>query len=261
VDRWRHGIWQDHAARTLAARNGLRSFPIDAFWYAHDALLKAPARTPDAQWLDTMPEEQAADFEATSRLRLRLAQQDVANLPQPPAILVEGPQVLPDLLPRGAAAVFLIPTPHFQRAVLAGPTMPPTSNPSQALENRIIKDQLYAARLAELAAAHGFEVIDIDGSRSPAEIVRVIERCFAGVLDKPREAVDLQPARRWENEVVADNIGRWLASPDAPPPDPPLMFPFCCECGRRGCSSLVDLTLDEFRSRPRVVARGHSTGE
>ena len=43
---------------------------------------------------------------------------DLAVLPSSPPVVVEGPQVLPDLVPPGDAAVFLVATPDFQRSVL-----------------------------------------------------------------------------------------------------------------------------------------------
>ena len=256
-------------ARALASRHGLRWFPVDAFWYAHNARLKnarlknarlnEPELTPDEQWLGQTPEEQAEAFAETSRQRLLLAMEDLAQLPKRPSTLVEGPQVLPELLPSGAAAVFLIPTPEFQRSVLALRALPPTANPRVALENRIKKDQLYAERLASLASEHGFPAIAVDGTRSPEEILATIEHLFAEVLDANRGPVDLQPVRRWENEVIADNVRRWLASPDAAP-GPPRAYSFSCECGRRGCSTQVDLALEDFQAMSHVVAPAHALG-
>jgi hypothetical protein len=240
-------------------------FPVDAFWYAHSARLRTARSataeselTPDQQWLGQTPEQQAQEFVRTSCDRLRLAMEDLAQLPRRPSTLVEGPQVLPDMLPSGAAAVFLFATKEFQRSALERRPLPPTANPRVALENRIRKDQLYAELVASAAAERGFAVVLVDGSRPPAEILATVERSFASILDANRGPVDLQPARRWENEVVADNIGSWLASSDAPP-DPPRAYPFSCECGRRrGCSSQVDLALEEFQAMPRVVAPGHA---
>jgi hypothetical protein len=274
------GSGKTTVARALASRHGLRLFLVDAFWYAHTARLDAarldasrldaarldtarvdePELTPDQQWLGQTPEEQAEAFAETSRRRLLLAMADLAQLPKRPSTVVEGPQVLPDLLPPGAAAVFLIPTKEFQRSVLERRVLPPTADPRLALENRIKKDQLYAERLASLAADRGFAVLLVDGSRSPEEILATVERSFAAVLESNRGAVDLQPARRWENEVVADNVRRWLASTDAPA-EPPRAYPFSCECGRRGCSLQVDLSLEDFLVLPRVVAPAHTAAD
>jgi hypothetical protein len=261
------GSGKTTVARALASRHGLRLFPIDAFWYAHSGLLSSgrlssgrpcePELTPDEQWLGRPPQEQADAFTETSRDRMLLAMEDLALLPKQPSTLVEGPQVLPDLLPRGAVAVFLIPTKEFQRSVLARRALPPTADPRAALENRIKKDQLYAERVALRALENGYPTVVVDGSRSPTEIVADVERSFAVILDANRGPVDLQPARRWENEVVADNVRRWLASSDAPV-EPPRAYPFSCECGRRGCSIQVELALEDFLARPRVVAPSHA---
>jgi hypothetical protein len=147
------GSGKTTVARALASRHGLRLFPIDAFWYAHTARLNsgrlnAPELTPDEQWLGRPRQEQADAFTVTSRDRMLLAMEDLALLPKQPSTLVEGPQVLPDLLPRGAVAVFLIPTKEFQRLVLARRALPPTADPRAALENRIEKDQSVAAGAA-----------------------------------------------------------------------------------------------------------------
>jgi shikimate kinase len=251
------GSGKSTVARALAARHGLRMFPVDAFWYARSARLDEPELTPDEQWLGQPPEERAEAFELTSRRRMLLAMADLAQLPKRPLTLVEGPQVLPDLLPRGAPAVFLHPTKEFQRSVLERRALPPTANPRLALENRIKKDRLYAERVALLAGERGFAVLIVDGSRSAEEILATVERSLASLLVANSGPIDLQPARRWENEVVADNVGRWLASSDAPL-QPPRAYPFSCECGRRDCSTQVDLALEDFRAMPRVVAPGHA---
>lgn len=231
---------------------------MDAFWYAHDARLDESKLTPDEQWLGRTPEQQAAAFEETSRRRLRLVLDGLAALPQQPPIVVEGPQILPDLLPPAAAAVFLVPTRKFQQSLLAKRPLPPTENPRLALENRIEKDRLFAERVASLAATCGFEIIEVDGSRSPEEVLARVERSFASVLSTNRVPVDLRSVRRWENEVAAQNLRSWLASTDVPA-EPPGPYSFACECGRRDCSARVALTLAEFDALPHVIAPRHAT--
>jgi hypothetical protein len=230
-------------ARELAVRRGLRRFSIDSFWYAYDLRWAQPRKSPDEQWLDTPPEVQAAEFEETSRRMMRFALDDLAELPDAPTV-VEGPQILPDLVPDGDQAVFLDPTPEWQRAVLL-PRPMPSSDPGRALENRLVKDRLYADRVAALARECGFPVLSLDGER---DLVAEVE----SLLDVPEGAADLQAARRWENEAVAANIRSWLASPEAPREY--SGYPFACECGRRGCGDTVQLTIEEFDETPRVLA-------
>ena len=88
---------------------------------------------------------------------------DLPSLPEQPAVVVEGPQILPDLLPQTANAIFLNATPDFQRAVLS-PRPMPSSDPARALAARLVKDRLYADRVAALAREHAFPVLAIDGT-------------------------------------------------------------------------------------------------
>jgi hypothetical protein len=227
----------------LSVRHGLRRFAIDSFWYAYDARWGRPRKSPDEQWLETPPEAQAAEFEETSRRMMGFALDDLAALPDAPTV-IEGPQILPDLVPPGDQAVFLDPAPEWQRSVLS-PRPMPSSDPARALEARLVKDRLYADRVAALARERGFPVLVMDGSRDLAGELE-------SLLEIPQDETDLTAVRRWENEAAAANIRAWLGSPEAPRQHPG--FPFACECGRRGCGETVRLTIEEFDASPRVVA-------
>jgi hypothetical protein len=230
-------------ARGLAVRHGLRRFAIDSFWYAYEARSSQPRKSPDEQWLETPPEIQALEFEETSRMMMRCALDDLALLPDVPTV-VEGPQILPDLVPQGEQAVFLDPTPEWQRSVLE-PRPMPSSDPARALEARLVKDRLYADRVAALASDLGFPVLVTDGSR---DLVAEVE----SLLDVPKGTADLRVIRRWENETAAAWIRAWVASPEGAPEHDG--YPYACECGRRGCDELVQLTLEEFDAAQQVVA-------
>lgn len=229
-------------ARALAIDHGLRRFAIDSFWYEYDARWASPRKSPDEQWLETPPDVQSAEFEETSRRMMGFALDDLAALPDSPTV-VEGPQILPDLVPPGDQAVFLNPTPGWQRSVLEQRPMP-SSDPARALANRLVKDRLYADRVAALAREHGFPVLVMDGKRDLATEVEAL-------LDLPDGAADLGAVRRWENEKAADNIRAWLVSPEAPREH--HGYPFACECGRRGCDELVVMTIPEFDAASEVL--------
>ena len=241
-------------ARALAAKHGLRTLYVDSFWYAHAERAGETAPPPDVQWLEWTPAKQAADFERISRLMLGYVLEDLPSLPEQPAVLVEGPQIVPDLLPQRAHAVFLIPTPEFQRAVLS-PRPMPSSDPKRALAARLVKDRLYADRVAALARERGFLVLDVDESRRPEEILARVEEEFVRVLyaSEPR---DLAAVRRWENENQARNLRAWVESGD-PRGSEQMAFSFACECGRLDCAARVELTLGEFGGQERVLARRH----
>src|SRR5262249_58921461 len=94
---------------------------------------------------------------------LGFALDDLAVLPDVPTV-VEGPQILPDLVPPGDQAVFLHPTSGWQHSVLSCRSMP-SSDPARALANRLVKDRLYADRVTALARECGFPVLEMDGAR------------------------------------------------------------------------------------------------
>ncbi len=236
------GSGKSTTARALASRHGLRRFAIDSSWYAYEARSSQQPKTPDEQWLDTPPEVQAAEFEEVSRRMMGFVLVDLALLPDLPTV-VEGPQVLPDLVPPGEQAVFLDSTPDWQRAVLS-PRLMPSSNPELALRARLVKDRIYADRVAALARQHDFPVLVMDGT---LDLVGEVE----SLLEMPEGSADLREIRRWENEVAAANIRAWLASPSAP--SERLEYPFACECGRRGCAEIAQLTIEDFDAAPRVI--------
>jgi hypothetical protein len=273
------GSGKSTVTRILAARHGLRLFPIDAFWYSHVRRLGEHAQrqgehaqrqgehaqrlgehaqrlgkpdeepTPDEQWLGMTPAEQAADFEALTRKRWPFVVADLDALPSRPPVIVEGPQVLPDLIPAGDRAFFLVGTPEWQRSVLVQRPLPATADPARALENRIEKDRLFGERVVALARARGFPVIPVDGTRTPEEIAGEIRGL-------PEPGPGVAAARRWENRIVADNIRSWMASPHRTP-DLPQTWPFVCECGRPTCTVTVARSIPEFEATPRVLAHGH----
>jgi pimeloyl-ACP methyl ester carboxylesterase len=239
------GAGKSSTARELAVRHGLRRFAIDSFWYAYEERWARPRKTPDEQWLETPPEAQAAEFEETSRRMMRYALDDFAELPDVPTV-VEGPQILPDLVPPGDQAVFLDPTPEFQRSVLV-PRPMPSSDPARALEARLAKDRIYADRVAALAREHGAPVLVMDGSR---DLLADVE----SLLEIPEGGTELAASRRWENEAAAANIRAWLVSPEAPRAREHLRYTFACECGLRGCDGLVEMTIEEFDTASQVLA-------
>jgi hypothetical protein len=247
------GSGKTTVARIIAGRHGLRVFPIDSFWYSHAARLPSPEPSPQEQWLGQTPAEQAASFESLTRHRWPLVLADLAALPPSPAVLVEGPGVLPDLVPAGDPAVFLIATPEFQRSVLEKRPLPPTSDPDRALENRIEKDRLYSVRVSELARERGCRIVRVDGSRP---VVDLVEEALPEVAGLPFHSAEVRAARRWENDVVAGNIRIWLGTAHVPS-EVPERYSFACECGQRGCSAMAEMSLGGYDSSGRVLAPGH----
>jgi hypothetical protein len=161
-------------ARLLAARHGIEHFECDA---------GAAARRPTddlttGERLARPPRWQADREVAFYRAQFgRL----LSELPAGPA-LVEGA----DLLPSGlhelgvppTRAVWLVPTPDFQRRTYAtrdwvAPYLSECADPAAAFESWMRRDVLFADHVRATAA--GYRVIVVDGSRTIAETAEIIE--------------------------------------------------------------------------------------
>jgi hypothetical protein len=156
-------------ARLLAARHGIEHVECDA--------VLAAERSPRFSWA---PRRQADREVAFYRARFgRL----LAALPAGPA-LIEGA----DLLPSGlrelgvppSRAVWLIPTPAFQRRFYAArdwvaPYLSGYADPVAAFASWMRRDDLFAEHVRVTAAQAGYRVIVVDGSRTIPETAEIIE--------------------------------------------------------------------------------------
>lgn len=109
----------------------------------------------------------------------------LAELPDDPSGLVEGADLLPELLCGVAPdrAVWIVPTPEFQlrhyaerdwvRPYLAG-----CPDPDAAFDNWMRRDVLFAGYVRTTAERFGGRVIVVDGSRSLDETVADVEQHF-----------------------------------------------------------------------------------
>ena len=181
----------------------------------------------------------ADEFLAYSREQFELVLEDLEAYPESPPVVVEGPQVLPDLA--GAHSVFLVPTEEFQRDGLF-------RRQPDRLPQLVARDALLTPRIREQALALGRTVIEVDGSLDPKALAGQLESLFAPILATPRRPVDLAEMRHGQNALINKN----LVAAGVP------RFPFACECGRSGCTERVDLTPAEFAARERVVAAAHA---
>lgn len=251
------GAGKSTAAHAFAHRKGLRLYFVDAFTYSHAeraetgpyaAMQAFAAKTMDERWLYPEPEEMAAEFVEYSRDRFRMVLDDLEALPSQPAIVVEGPQLLPELvaplLTRPDAAVWLVPTPQLQRGLLDAR---PSAGPDHTSDAELVKakmtrrNELIADRIRKSALEHGLAVVDIDAYEQAEEALE--ERLVPPGGELSPDAV--RELRRDENLMVVDQIKRYLAS-DEGPDEPAASFPLSCECTSLGCVDRVDIGLAEF---------------
>ena len=240
------GVGKTTAARALARRHDLHVYSLDSRTYAHAERLASSvlAHTADELWLDRAPEQMADDFEAEARLRFPLVLQELAALPDDGApIVVEGPQLLPELV--DGAAVFVVAAPALQRRLVQARgsfTYARTSDPDRALANRLRRDEHLADRLR--ARADVLEVSDVK------ETEPVVAAAFAPALAAwvaRSDHGDVASRRRGDNDRRFEQWRRYAAH-ELRALEGELEF--SCECARPGCEQTVTVRLADAQRRP-----------
>jgi len=256
------GAGKTTLARTVAGRLDLRVYHVDAYGFDHVArMVTGPfprtqafnAMTYDERWIRA-PEVLAEEFLAISRERMPLITDDLAALGPGATILVEGPQLLPDivapLLEGAEGALWLLPTESFsRRAVAARGEVVPSAREAEVIENRYRRDVLIADAIREQAAALSLRSFLVDGQRSLSATADWLAQALADVAGGLIRAVSGEQRslmRRQENLVMVTQLRLyWEAMGRTVMPQPPV-GPFACECTTLGCDSEVSLPLDEY---------------
>lgn len=123
-------------------------------------------------------EVQVADEIAIYREEFPLIAADLRAFPTDVPLLVEGaallPEIVANLLPAARHALFLVPTPPFQRATYAGREwkdgiLQQCRDPEQAWANWMARDVEFGRWLTATAIHRGLSVIEVDGSHTIAE--------------------------------------------------------------------------------------------
>lgn len=119
---------------------------------------------------------------------------ELAGLPAGRPALVEGADLLPDLVRHLGVpmdrAVWMVPTPEFQRRHYAMREWVPAylqgcADPERAFDNWMLRDVLFAEQVRELAEAAGGRVIVVDSAASLEAAVRTVERHFGLTAPRP----------------------------------------------------------------------------
>lgn len=189
-------------ARILAHRYGLTVYHYDF----HDARAHQDRRIarrvalgepttdpdPDMVWVDTSPQEMAAETLAGFPIRFEWALDDLRGLYSERPVIAEGwglrPELVAPLSPDAAQRmVVLVPTEDFRqhqfrtlpRAAALGRQ---TSDPARAQANRVARDRLVGEDAVHQAKAAGIRVIEVDGSRDAIGTADVVAEHFAEAL-------------------------------------------------------------------------------
>jgi hypothetical protein len=182
-------------AKLLAETYQLQVYHCDEAFETHKLHMSATRKLLTISWdelwmqpIDTL----VADVFAIYREEFRLIMDDLRALPSWPPILAEGMALLPDLLGPMLAncdrAVWVIPTPDFQREryPLRGrwvqDILRQCSDPDQAFRNWMNRDIASAQIISAAAVAHGLRMIEVDGQQPIASMAAVIEDQFRPFL-------------------------------------------------------------------------------
>ncbi len=205
----------------LSRRFGLQLYNVDHRTWVHEARMppnEFSSLSLDDRWLNATPEKMLEWFVTTSRHRVRLVLEDLRELPDEPAVIVEGPQLFPTsvsaLLRSPEQALFLVPDAEAMRErLLARPPIAGASDGRRARENATARDLLILRTIEREARELRLPVLYVD-----APLDEMVERA-ASVFDPvvaglPRGG-DLDAARRLEEEAKQTQIRlyeEWLAS-------------------------------------------------
>ena len=252
------GAGKTTIASRIARKHGLRLYSSDARTWEHrdrairegnPAALRWEAMTPSERWERASLDELLAL--TLHRERGQMIVDDLRRLPASPLIVAEGSPIAPETVRDRRRAVWLIPTPEFQRAQLDARWLEPGP---LALYLRL------AAEIDRQAREHGMRVVAVDGSRSVDEIVASVERLFADILAEGPHAATPGERRalvREANATIASQVRAYHARPWAEGDPDAAVRTFACECGDRSCDADVRLAVGSFDDGP-VLAPGHA---
>ncbi len=217
-DALRHVLWiggppdagKSTVADVLGGKHGLPVYHFDRHEMDHIARAE-PTRRPQLYalwvqlaelderawleefWVRRSVEEMARDTIASWSERIELAIEDILAMPTDRSLIAEGPGFFPEailpLLSTPRQAVFLAPSEAFKRASherrAKSARRDQTSDPERFLRNHIERDLLMAEHYRRTARELGLALIEVDGSRSAAEVTSVVEAHFEPLLAGP----------------------------------------------------------------------------
>jgi hypothetical protein len=249
------GSGKTTVARRLARTYGLRWYNSDAHTWSHrdravgvhnPAALRFEALTPTERSSLTPQEWVAMSLQVE---RGPMTVDDLRALPSAPAIVAEGTQVTPRMLPPGSQAVWLMPSYECLRARL-DERHRPNGAPGAYLEMaRWVYSQV-------TDTAPPSSILRVDGW-SVEKTVSQVEQLFRDWLAaQPRaESVEeRRQLRRYANRVVVEQFRGYLARPWTIGDPSEIVRAFDCECGLLDCEAQIELAIADFPAGPDVGA-------
>lgn len=232
------GVGKTTAARLFAHRHDLRLYSLDAHTYEHAARLPPEPSTLDELWVDTTPAALADWFEEKARERFPLVVEDLLAIDDEAPIIVDGPQLLPELVAPVASSsahvLYVVAPSELQQPLVrrrGSDLATRTRDPERARANRLARDAELAERLRVDAASHGLPLVEIaDVTETLPSIERHFEPLLATWMAAPHG--DVAARRRDENEA---RLRQWRAHVESMGVEPVGEVDLACECETPGC--------------------------
>ena len=244
-------------ATRIARRHGLRLYSADTrTWEHRDRALAAgnaaarrwEAMTPHERWERSTPAEMLQM--SLHRERGGMVLDDLRALPPQPLAIAEG-STLPAAAADPARAVWLLPTPEFQRAQLAA-----RGTTGGAVELYALLNEVIGAEARE----HAIPTLSVDGTQGIEETTRTIESLFAEALAAGPRAATIEERRallREINEAIVAQVRGYYARPWAEGDPDTVAWRFVCECGDPTCDHDLDIRVGDVAAGP-ARAAAHS---
>ena len=243
-------------ATRIARRHGLRWYNADTRTWAHRDRAIAEGSAAAIRWEALTPQERH-ELPPAEALELSLHRErgpmvvdDLRALPRSPLVVAEGSTLPAAAVQDRARAVWLIPTPEFQRARLEERGLPGRARAFFLLLTETIERE---------AKAHAVPTIVVDGERGIAATVAAVERRFAEALAAGPHLETMGERRavlREANEAIVAQVRGYFARPWADGDPEEVVRTFVCECGDRACDANVDARVDAAAEAP-VLAPAH----
>lgn len=259
------GSGKTTVARRLARTYGLRWYNSDAHTWSHRDRAVG-AGNPAATRFEALTPKERASLTPKEWVALSLQVErgpmtvdDLRALPTSPAIVAEGTQVTPPMIPPGGQAVWLMPTYECLRARLEERHRP-NGAPGAYLEMaRWVFSQV-------IDAAPPSRILRVD-DWSVEKTVAHVEQLFKDWLSTGPRAETVEERRqllRYANRAVVEQHRAYLARPWTTGDPAEIVRAFDCECGLPDCEAQVELAIADFpdppdAGAPPVLSRTHHT--
>jgi hypothetical protein len=145
----------------------------------------------DAAWLNTSPEQMAADTLAGFPVRFEWALDDLRALVSGKPVIAEGwglrPELVASIIDSPQRMVVMVATEPFRQRQAceldrASKISHPVSDPDHAQRNRVARDRLVAEDAVRSAQRLGIRVIEVDGNRTAEAMAEIIADHFRAYL-------------------------------------------------------------------------------